>query len=189
MKTLLQLLAAIVTIAASLPVHAEDEQKGLLARTWDNVKLAYYDGTSEVLIPTYTWHLPFAYTREKINEYQNYPYGLGYGRGRFDEKGDYHGVFAMGFQDSHFLPEWMIGYSSKTYWDLGGEFKGGLGYVTGFTTRSDYAHYTPVPFILPAASIERGRWSLDIAYVPGGKGNGNVIFFTNKWRFGADPQP
>jgi palmitoyl transferase len=44
----------------------------------------------------------------------------------------------------------------------------------------------PVPLIFPVGSIESGRWSLDVAYVPGGKGNGNVMFFTNKWRFGAD---
>jgi hypothetical protein len=186
MKTLIQLLAAIATIAATVPAHAEDEPKGVIARTWDNATQAYDTGTSELLIPTYTWHLPFAYTREKIKEYQNYPYGLGYGRGRFDDKGDYHGVFAMGFQDSHFLPEWMVGYVWKTYWMLGSETKGGLGYVTGLTARSDYGHYMPVPFILPAASIEYRRLSLEAAYVPGGKGNGNVVFFTTKWRFGAN---
>ncbi|MBU1235991.1 MAG: lipid IV(A) palmitoyltransferase PagP [Gammaproteobacteria bacterium] len=187
MKTTIRLLAAIATIAATLPAYAEGSLGDWFDSAWNNVTRSYDEGTGELLIPTYTWHLPFAYTDEKINGYQNYPYGLGYGRGRFDEKGNYHGVFAMGFQDSHFLPEWMVGYSWKTYWPLGEELKGGLGFVTGLTARSDYGHYTPVPFILPAASIEYGRWSLDAAYVPGGKGNGNVIFFVNKWRFGANP--
>ena len=92
----------------------------------------------------------------------------------------------MGFQDSHFKPEWLVGYAWKTYWRLGGEIKGGLGFTVGVTTRADYSHYMPVPLIFPVGSIESGRWSLDGAYVPGGKGNGNVMFFTNKWRFGAD---
>jgi palmitoyl transferase len=185
MKTLIQLMAAIATIAAAVPAQAEEAEKGWFASARDNLTQTWDQGSHELLIPTYTWHLPFAYTREKINEYQNYPYGLGYGRGRIDAKGNYHGVFAMGFQDSHFKPEWMIGYDWKTYWTLGSETKAGLGFVTGLTARTDYSHYLPIPFILPAASIEYGRLSLEAAYVPGGKGNGNVVFFTTKWRFAA----
>jgi palmitoyl transferase len=185
MKKLSHFLAAIATIAAAVPAHAQDAQKGWFDTAWDNVAQTYETGSHEVLIPTYTWHMPWAYTRAKINEYQNFPYGLGYGRGRIDAKGNYHGVFVMGFQDSHIKPEWMLGYSWKTYWPLGGDFKGGLGFAAGLTARTDYSHYLPIPFILPAGSIENGRWSLDVAYVPGGKGNGNVMFFTNKWRFAA----
>ena len=178
------LLAAILPVAALAPAHADEAEKGFFADAWDTVKLTYDTGKSELLVPTYTWHLPFAYTRQKIDEYQNYPLGLGIGRGRIDEKGNYHGVYAMGFQDSHFKPEWLVGYAWKTYWDLGAGIKGGLGFTTGITARSDYSHYMPVPLIFPMGSVESGRWSLDIAYVPGGKGNGNVMFFTNKWRFG-----
>lgn len=185
MKTLIQLLAAIAMIAAAVPTHAEDNEKGWYQTAKDNVSQTWDEGTHELLIPTYTWHLPFAYTQAKIDEYQNYPYGLGYGRGRLDEKGNYHGVFGVGFQDSHYKPEWMIGYLWKTYWMLGSETKAGLGFVTGLTARSDYSHYLPIPFILPAASIEYGRLSLEAAYVPGGEGNGNVVFFTTKWRFAA----
>lgn len=185
MKTPIQLLAAIATIAAAVPAHAEDADKGWYQTAKDNVSNTWEQGSHELLIPTYTWHLPFAYTQEKIDQYQNYPYGLGYGRGRIDDKGNYHGVFAMGFQDSHFKPEWMLGYVWKTYWMLGSETKAGLGFVTGLTARSDYSRYLPIPFILPAASIEYGRLSLEAAYVPGGEGNGNVVFFTTKWRFAA----
>lgn len=186
MLTLIRLLAAIATIATVLPAHAQEpEKKGWYATAKENVSRTWDEGTSEVLIPTYTWHLPFAYTREKINQYQNYPLGLGYGRGRIDDKGNYHGVYGMGFQDSHFKPEWLVGYEWKTYWQLGGDFKGGLGFTLGVTARTDYSHYLPVPLIFPMGSIENGRWSLDVAYVPGGKGNGNVMFFTNKWRFDA----
>ncbi len=186
MNKMIRFLAAIVTIAATVPAHADGDQKGWFASALDNVTQTYETGTSELLIPTYTWHLPFAYTQDKIDGYQNYPLGVGYGRGRIDAKGNYHGVFAVGFQDSHFKPEWMIGYLWKTYWALGSEAKVGLGFVTGLTARSDYGHYAPVPFILPAASIEYGRLSLEAAYVPGGEGNGNVVFFTTKWRFAAN---
>jgi palmitoyl transferase len=186
MKTLIRLLAAIASIAATVPLHAQEAGKGWFDSAWDNVTQTYETGTHELLIPTFTWHLPFAYTKDKIDSYQNHPLGIGYGRGRFDAKDNYHGLFAMGFQDSHFKPEWMAGYVWKTYWSLGGEFKGGLGFVTGLTARSDYSHYAPVPFILPTGSIEYGRLSLEASYVPGGKGNGNVVFFTTRWRFAAN---
>jgi palmitoyl transferase len=186
MKNLIRLLAAILPIAAAAPAHAQETDKGWYDTARDNLTQTWDQGTHELLIPTYTWHLPFAYSREKVKTYQNYPYGLGYGRGRFDGKGNYHGLYAMGFQDSHFKPEWTLGYLWKTYWELGGETRLGLGFTTGLTARSDYSHYVPVPFILPAASIDYGRLSLEAAYVPGGKGNGNVVFFTTKWRFAAN---
>jgi hypothetical protein len=183
MRTLIRLLAAIVSIAATLPAYAEETLGEWFDSARNNVTRTYDEGTPELLIPTYTWHLPFAYTREKINGYQNFPFGLGYGRGRIDEKGNYHSVYALGFQDSHFKPEWMIGYVWRTYWALGDELKGGLGFTTGLTTRADYSHYVPVPYIFPMGSLEYGQLSLEVTYVPGGKGNGNVMFFTTKWRF------
>lgn len=185
MKTSIRLLAVIATITASVLAHAEDVEKGWFDDAMDTLRVTYETGEPELLIPTYTWHLPFAYTKEAIDGYQNYPWGLGYGVGRLDEKGNYHGLYAMGFQDSHAKPEWLAGYLWKTYWQLGDELKGGLGFTAGFTARADYSHYLPIPLIFPVGSIEYGRLSLEAAYVPGGKGNGNVVFFTTKWRFAA----
>lgn len=192
MMSTLRLLAAIAMIAATVSAYAQEApsgQKGWYAEWYDtateNVTRAWNEGRDEVLIPTYTWHLPFAYTREKIDGYQNYPIGIGYGRSRFDERGNSHEVYALGFQDSHFKPEWLVGYAWKTYWPLGGDFKGGLGFTAGVTMREDLFNYFPVPVIFPMGSIANGRWSLETAYVPGGKGNGNILFFLNKWRFDA----
>jgi hypothetical protein len=190
MKSWIRAAAAFVTIAAAGTSHAvAEEAKGWFADAWDNVARTYDDGKAELYVPIYTWHLPFAYTREKINQYDNLPWGLGYGHGRIDDKGNWHGVYAVGFKDSHFKPEWMVGYGWKTFWPMGDETKLGLGFTAGLTTRSDYGHYSPVPYILPVGSIERGRLSLNAAYVPGGKGNGNVVFFFTQWRFDANAQP
>ena len=93
----------------------------------------------------------------------------------------------MAFQDSHFKPEWIAGYGWKTYWPLGSEVRLGLGYTAGLTTRADYGNYAPVPFILPIGSLEYGRFALESAYVPGGKGNGNVFFIWAKWRTEGKP--
>jgi palmitoyl transferase len=187
MKISIRLLAVIAAIAAA-PAHAQEApaEKGWYQSAKDNITQTWDEGKDELLVPIYTWHLPFAYTRKAINGYQNYPLGLGYGRGRIDAKGNYHGLYAMGFQDSHFKPEWLVGYLWKTYWQLGDELKGGLGFTAGITARADYNHYVPVPLIFPAGSLEYGRLSLEAAWVPGGKGNGNVVFFTTKWRFDAN---
>jgi hypothetical protein len=189
MKHSIRIAAAIAMIAAAGPALANEDQRGWFDTATDELAQTYREGSGELYVPTYTWHLPFAYTREKINQYQNLPLGLGYGRGRYDEKGNFHGVYAMGFQDSHFKPEWLLGYNWKTYWSLGSEAKFGLGYTVGLTTRADYSHYLPVPLIFPVGSLEHRRLSLEAAYVPGGKGNGNVVFFVTKWRFDANQQP
>jgi hypothetical protein len=125
----------------------------------------------------------FAYTREKINSYQENPPGLGIGRGLYDSDGDWKGIYAMGFQDSHFKPMWMAGYAYETFWHPGGNWKLGAGYTAFLATRSDIGNYTPFPGILPVASVRYRQVSIETAYIPGGKGYGNVLFFWGKYRF------
>ena len=57
-----------------------------------------------------------------------------------------------------------------------------LGFTAGVTARQDYS-YAPIPVILPLVSIEYGRVALQSTYVPGGKGNGNVLFTWLRWQF------
>jgi hypothetical protein len=182
MRTNVLIAAALGALMLSQAARAE-EQPGWFERAKNELAQTYREGTPELYVPLYTWHLPFAYTREKINGYQNIPLGLGYGHGRYDEKGNWHGVYALGFQDSHFKPEWMLGYGWKTFWPLTGESKFGLGFTAGLTARTDYGHYAPVPYILPVASVDYGKISWEASYVPGGAGFGNVVFFNAKWRF------
>ncbi len=180
-------LALLAVGAGFSPASLAGESTGWLDTIGNELGKTYREGTPELYVPVYTWHLPFAYSREKINGYQNFPMGLGYGHGRYDDKGNWHGVYAMGFQDSHFKPEWVVGYGWKTYWNMAGDTRFGLGFAAGLTSRSDYAHYAPVPYILPVAAVENGRFALEASYVPGGAGFGNVVFFNTKWRFDGKP--
>jgi palmitoyl transferase len=177
------LLAAVTLLASGQHAYAE-ESPGWLAQAKNELVETWQAGTPEVYLPLHTWHLRGAYTREKIDSYQETPWGAGYGDGRFDDKGNWHGIYAMGFQDSHYKPEWLVGYGWKTYWNLGAGVRLGLGYTAGFTTRSDIGHYTPVPIVLPIGSLDYRRVSLETTYVPGGKGYGNILFFSAKWRLG-----
>jgi hypothetical protein len=165
------------------PLANADDQPGWVDRAWTELKMTYELGHTELYLPFHTLHAPWAYTQEQIKHYQEWPYGFGVGRGLYDDKGNWHGVYAMGFQDSHFKPEWFAGYGWKTYWNIGAsDFRLGLGYTAGITTRTDYAHYAPIPALLPIASLDYRSLSLETAYVPGGKGNGNVFFMWAKWR-------
>jgi hypothetical protein len=173
-------VAGLLAVAVASQTSAE-EQPGWFDQAWNEVAQTYRGGTTELYLPFHTLHAPWAYTKDKIDQYQNWPPGFGNGRGLFDDKGNWHGVYVMGFQDSHFKPEWIAGYGWKTFWQVGSEARLGLGYTAGVTTRADYG-YVPIPLLLPIASVEYRSLSLETAYVPGGKGNGNVFFMWAKWR-------
>jgi len=173
--------ALFVGTAQAEPPSSE-EGKGWLERTTTSLKETWNEGTPEVYVPVFTWHLPWAYTRQQIDEYNNFPVGLGLGRGRYTEDGDWHGFYAMGFQDSHSKPQYQVGYGYKTFWPVSGDFKAGIGYTVFIGARANWNDYTPFPAVLPIISLEYAKKvSLDAAYVPGGNGNGNVLFIWTKF--------
>jgi hypothetical protein len=180
MRHLISLLAGAAALATCLPAHADglaewsDKAREELSATWQR-------GTTEYYATFRTWHPTWAYSEKDNKDYQNWPPGFGLGRGHFDAKGNWHGVYAMGFQDSHYKPEWVVGYGWKTYWQAAESIKLGLGYTVGLTTRTDIGHYTPVPYILPMVSLDFGKLAIEGAYVPGGTGYGNVMLFWAKW--------
>jgi palmitoyl transferase len=90
----------------------------------------------------------------------------------------------MGFQDSHFKPQWQAGYGWQAKWGERSGLNAGLGYTVFLTARTDIGHYIPIPGILPIASIGYKKFSVEGTYVPGGGGNGNILFFWGKLSFG-----
>ena len=161
----------------------DENRPGIFKRAAISLEQTAKEGDWELYVPLYTYHLRFAYTDEKISSYNEHPSGLGFGRGRIDEKGNWHGLYAMFFHDSHFKPEYQLGYGFKTFWPIADSLKVGLGYTLFLGARTDINNYIPFLGILPVASLEYGRFSLDATYVPGGQGNGNVIFIWSKIRF------
>lgn len=67
---------------------------------------AYNNGALEFYLPLKTYHSRSTYSQEQIDSYQENPLGFGIGRGLYNEKGNWEGVFAMAFQDSHFKPSY-----------------------------------------------------------------------------------
>lgn len=160
--------------------QTDDKQPGFWERQWNTVVDTYHSPNSDLIIPLYTWHNRAMYDRHKIDEYNENPWGLGYGRVRYDEDGDQHTVYAMVFMDSHNDPEPFAGYAFEKIWRPSQNWRLGAGFSVGVTMRSDY-DYVPIPAILPIVSLGYRRLTLEATYIPGGHNNGNILFTWARW--------
>ena len=144
--------------------------------TWSCGRLAAY-------VPAYAWHNRLTYDQKHIDKYNENPWGFGLGLSRYDGI-DWHGLYAMGFKDSNDYLETFFGYAYlKNYaLDEGQNWRVGIGYTLGITQRHEY-HYIPVPVPLPIAAISYKQFSVNAAYVPGVKNDGNVLFVWLKFDF------
>jgi palmitoyl transferase len=88
------------------------------------------EGTTDLYISGYAWHNRFTYSPKWIRKkkYNELAWGGGLGKGLFDEKGNWHGLYAFAFLDSHKNVEPVIGYAHLFVAPLTKDFKAGLGY-------------------------------------------------------------
>lgn len=177
----------LVTSATASPEQTQldktdtSEKPGFWQRQWNTVTETYHAPDSELYIPLYTWHNRATYDHDKIKEYNENPWGIGYGKYRYDEDGDWHAVYAMIFMDSHDDPEPIIGYAFEKIWRPSKNWRFGAGFTLGITMRSDF-DYIPIPAPLPLLSVGYRQLTLETTYIPGGKNNGNVLFTWLRWQ-------
>ena len=169
---------------AAVPAPAASEEKSWFRKIVDPVTNAYNNGALELYLPLHTHHLRSKYSEEKIATYQESPYGFGVGKGLYNEKGNWEGVYAMAFQDSHYKPMYTAGYGWKAIWRPAEDVRLGLGYTAGLMSRSDIMGYFPFPIILPMASLAYKNLNIETTYVPGAAGAGNIFFIWAKWELG-----
>lgn len=138
----------------------------------------------DVYAPAITWHARFAYDRQKIDKYNERPWGAGGGISRWDEKGNWHSLYLMAFKDSFNKWEPIGGYGWEKVWRplSDNKFRLGLGYTVGVTARHNW-RYIPIPLALPVASISYGPASFQMTYIPGTYNNGNVYFAWARFQF------
>ena len=156
--------------------------------TWTSKSINHLEsiwdkGADEIYLPLYTYHMPYAYSQDKINQYTEYPLGIGFGRGLINENGNWEGVYGMTFKDSHGIYQYMVGYGWIPMWNIGEskDWKYGVGATAFIMSRQDIMNYIPFPGVLPIASISYKNLSLQTSYVPGGQNVGNVLFTWAKW--------
>lgn len=148
--------------------------KESLSQTWQSQDYELY-------IPVNTWHNRNFYTKEKIDEYNERPWGLGVGKYRFDEDGDWHALYAMAFEDSNNAIEPVAGYAFQKVWRPAEDVRLGAGYTLGLTMRHDM-HYIPIPVIAPVFSVAYKQLAVQSTYIPGGNGHGNILFTWLRWQ-------
>lgn len=142
-----------------------------------NIKETWYNNTNhDLYIPVHTWHNRLTYDKEKYEEYNEMPWGIGFGKSRYDADRDLHFVYFMAFEDSNHHPQTIFGYAYQKNWYFGEDdsWHYGVGFTASLTQRSEY-HFIPLPLPLPILGIGHNNFSVQAGYVPGGKNNGNVM--------------
>ena len=161
-----------------------DDLCGVLAKFGQRVADVWTIGKYDLYAPVYTWHNRFMYSSGKTRKYNEIPGGIGFGKSNIDEDGDEHTLYAVGFSDSNYKFEPIVGYAffKNLYLDEARDVSVGLGYSLNITGRHEY-YYAPLPLPLPVASFRYKQFSLLASYVPGGQNDGNVLFVMAKWTF------
>jgi palmitoyl transferase len=142
-----------------------------IADIWnDSIQQDFY-------LPVITWHNRYMYDDEHIHRYNERPWGAGMGISRYDDAGNWHGLYAMAFKDSFNRWEPFVGYAKEYQWRPFNEqdFRLGAGFTLGMTARDNWG-YIPFPALLPLASVSYRGLAFQTTYIPGGYNNGNVFF-------------
>lgn len=143
----------------------------------------WVDGNSDLYLSGYAWHNRYTYRPEKINSYNEAAWGTGLGKGLFNEKGDWEGIYALAFLDSHSHVEPAVGYAFLKVAHLGQNLRAGIGYTVLITQRADIFDGIPFPGALPWASVFYKNLALSATYIPGAVGAGNVLYVVGKITF------
>lgn len=149
-----------------------------VAQTWSAPQ--HYD----LYVPAITWHNRWTYDDAHIRKYNERPWGAGGGISRWDDKGNWNGLYVMAFKDSFNKWEPIAGYGWEATWRplQDQRFHLGAGYTAGFTARDNWK-YIPVPLVLPLASVGYGPATFQMTYIPGTYNNGNVYFAWLRFQF------
>lgn len=181
---MLRALLLILGLALAAPARAACEAgEGWSQRLCRQMSVTWTEGREDLYLPFRAIHLSYAYPDGRADNLREATWGLGYGRSRYDADGNWQGWYGMLFIDSNSDPEPVVGYAHQWMWGPRQGLHAGLGYTALVSARSDFRSYTPFPGLLPIASINYGRASLNMTFVPGGTGYGNVLFFWGRVGF------
>ncbi len=95
----------------SSPAVAQEQSANLWDTFKSNVSTTWDSDKYELYVPAVTWHNRAMYDKKKTDEYNERPWGLGFGKYRYDEDNDWHAIYAMAFKDSHNDWEPIGGYA------------------------------------------------------------------------------
>ena len=170
------------------PVAAQDNGDCPRLHSWakhmcHRLHQIWNQGDTELYMTGYAWHNRFTYDPAKLHRYNELAWGGGLGKGFYDEDGDWQGLSAFAFLDSHKNIEPVVGYGFIKILHLNENTRLGAGYSILITSRRDYFNSFPFPGALPWLTANYRRATLAATYIPGGGGAGNVLFILARWTF------
>jgi palmitoyl transferase len=170
----------ILNLWISLAWSGSSSPKDFWESTKQRLYQIWYHGNGDLYIPVYAWHNRFFYDADRVQYYNEFPWGAGFGKGIWDEHGNWQGLYLLVFLDSHKQVQPMGGYSYLFTHHPSENIGIGLGLTLMMTARQDIQNYAPFPGILPLASINYKNIMLMGAYVPGQHNIGNIAFLALK---------
>lgn len=141
------------------------------------------EGNNDLYLSGYAWHNRHTYSKRKLRTYNERAWGGGFGKGFYNEKGNWHALAAIAFLDSHKNIEPAAGYVFQKVAHLTTNLNIGAGYAILATVRPDIFKGLPFIGIIPWVSINFRKVSLMATYIPGSSGAGNVFYAIGKLQF------
>lgn len=185
---LLPLLIFILSLALQPSAYGENNPKLAKEIPWpqrigNQFQKIWRQGNTDLYMTGYAWHNRYLYTQERlaVGHYNENAWGGGLGKGLIDEDGDWQGLYAIAFLDSHKNVEPWGGYAFLKTAHLDNNVSLGAGFTVALTMRPDIFHNIPFPAATPLVNISFKRLSLFAAYVPGHQNIGNILFMFGKW--------
>lgn len=177
---LIQKSICVVLLAHWGLAWSESPSDTYWAQTKKRLYQIWTEGHGDMYVPFYAWHNRWTYTSDKLPYYNENPWGAGMGKGIWDEHGNWQGLYAMVFLDSHKNVQPMGGYGYLLTYHPTPDSGLGIGFTAMMTARPDILNNWPFPGALPLGSIYYKNVMLLGAYVPGGENIGNVLFLMTK---------
>jgi palmitoyl transferase len=186
-KTLVKAAVIAIVVAPALIAKVGDAACNYswnwMASACERVTRVAHDGTMDLYLTGYGWHIDGYDNASHLNSNS---WGGGAGKHWTDANGNEDILFAMAFSDSHKHVEPIAGYARQWFTNplLGGLPLGG-GFFAGITARDDFAHYLPVPLVLPIGSVRYRQTSIMATFIPRlpSANKGDVAFFWGRYEF------
>jgi palmitoyl transferase len=162
------------TPTAIASAHARDE--GWFSGVWDGAKRIWNEGSHDLYLSGYVWHMPYGWSAERRSEFNDNAWGVGYGRTLTDGKSNQRMLFAIVASDSYKKPMVLAGYAWLARWPLAEEMHVGAGY-SALIVRHESTFSFPFPVAAPVVSVGGDHVTLYATYI------NNMTYFFGKVSF------
>lgn len=147
------------------PLGSEEARhEGWFSGAWDGTKRIWNEGSQDLYLSGYVWHTPYGFSSERRSHFNDYAWGLGYGRTLTDERDNQRMLYAIVASDSYHKPMYLGGYAWLARWNLAGGMHVGAGYSALLARHASTSHY-PIPVAAPVASIGSDSAALYVTYI------------------------